>query len=790
MKKIIYLLIFISYSSFSQDYGNNQDVGKLCAAIQANNFTTDSAADNALEQILEVIGASKNFVLQPCSNINNALATSFNGIRYIFYDRDFMNTLNEGNDEGNLFILAHEVGHHINGHTVDWLLHETANKTTLSNRRKQELEADEFAGFILARLGGSISSINEVLVKISSNSDDSFSTHPSRDKRIFAAIKGFNKDSNNNSINNPKESISQKSKNINNEILFVGENSEKRWEGPVLTTPAYSYTDSEPVPDSEDESLYIVSIAESKEPYGVGVMYYPDGDIYKGAYYNGCPNGYGEMTYASGNIYKGQWLNCKKNGKGKIIKPSGVPVVTINGVEEGENHYNSGYSNYESGNYEEAILDFNKALKLEYNLEDIYYYLGNCHYYSSDYKNGIKYLSLSNKTRPFSYSYYLIGIMQFDEKNYEASINSITKSIELYDGDDKKFLSKKHTMRARAKYYKDDDNGALKDLEKAIELNPNDSFTFRFRAKVFNYLENYNAAIQDISKVIELDSESSDYVLRGENYIKLNDYKKAIADFTKAIDMDPNLIVCYNKRGDAKYDLKDYTGALADYTKAIELDPKEANYFKRRGDAKNKLKDYTGALADFTKAKELDPEEAIYLGDRGRAKYNLKDYTGALADYTKAIELDPEEAIYLGDRANAKYNLKDYTGAIKDYTKAIELDPEEAIYLGNRGRAKNELKDYTGAITDFTKAIELDPEEASYFADRARMYYELKKYKLAKKSVTKAIELEPSISFNYMLRAWHNYKLGDLISGCNDIKKAWKLNPDGEYEEIHQLVCN
>jgi len=41
MKKIIYLLIFISYSSFSQDYGNNQDVGKLCAAIQANNFTTE-----------------------------------------------------------------------------------------------------------------------------------------------------------------------------------------------------------------------------------------------------------------------------------------------------------------------------------------------------------------------------------------------------------------------------------------------------------------------------------------------------------------------------------------------------------------------------------------------------------------------------------------------------------------------------------------------------------------------------------------------------------------------------
>ena len=720
MKNLLYLLIFISYSSFSQDYGNNQDVGKLCAAIQANNFTTDSAADNALDQILAVIGASKNFVLQPCSNINNALATSFNGIRYIFYDRDFMNTLNEGNDEGNLFILAHEVGHHINGHTVDWLLYETANKTTLSNRRKQELEADEFAGFILARLGGSISSINEVLVKISSNSDDSFSTHPSRDKRIFAAIKGFNKDSNNNSINNQKESISQKSKNINNEILFVGENSENRWEGPVLTTPATRETRSH-VTDEGTVGVMTTSTQEIKEPYGVGVMYYSDGDIYKGAFYNGCPNGFGEMTYASGEIYKGQWLNCERNGKGKIIKPSGVSVVTINGVEEGENHYNSGISNYKSENYEEAILDFNKALKLEYNLEDVYYYLGQCHYYVSDSKNGIKYLSLSNKIRPFSFSYYLIGIMQFNEENYKATIINVTKSIELDDGDDKKFLSKKYTLRARAKYYKDDDNGALKDLEKAIELNPSDSFIFRFRAKVFNYLENYNGAIQDISKVIELDSKPSDYVLRAKNYIKLNDYNKAILD----------------------------------YSKAIELNPEEDSHYVGRASAKKELKDYSGAIIDYTKAIEINPTESKYYSARGVFKFNLKDYPSAILDFDRAIGLNPKEDFDYNNRAAAKYFLKDYSGAIIDYTKAIGLNPK-----------------------------------AKYFANRARMYYELKNYRKAKENVTKAIELEPSRASNYFLRAWHNYKLGDLISGCKDIKEAWKLNPDGEYEEIHKLVCN
>ena len=115
-------------------------------------------------------------------------------------------------------------------------------------------------------------------------------------------------------------------------------------------------------------------------------------------------------------------------------------------------------------------------------------------------------------------------------------------------------------MRARAKYYKDDDNGALKDLEKAIELNPSDSFIFRFRAQVFNYLENYNGAIQDISKVIELDSKPSDYVLRAKNYIKLNDYNKAILDYSKAIEFNPEEDSHYVGRASAKEELKDYSG--------------------------------------------------------------------------------------------------------------------------------------------------------------------------------------------------------------------------------------
>lgn len=199
MRNLLYILVLlISFSSFGQ---NNKDALRLCSVLQSNSFSSNSAADDALERILGAIGASKRFVLQPCSNTNNAVATSYRGIRYILYDPDFMNTLNYGNNWGNLFILAHEVGHHINGHSLDLVLYATdaVESVSLAQSRQQELEADEFAGFVLAKLGGPISAANEVISKISNNSDDSYSTHPSRSKRLNAVAIGYNKASINNS---------------------------------------------------------------------------------------------------------------------------------------------------------------------------------------------------------------------------------------------------------------------------------------------------------------------------------------------------------------------------------------------------------------------------------------------------------------------------------------------------------------------------------------------------------------------------------------------------------------
>ena len=190
MKKLIIFFFLVVSASYSQ----TSDALKLCVALQ-DNFTSNTEANNAVDKILSVIGTSQKPILQPCSNINNAVAASYKGQRYILYDKDFMESLTVGRNKywSNMFILAHEVGHHINGHSLDIILYQNdvINPKSLSTRRSQELEADEFAGFVLAKLGATFDQTSKVLLNIPKISNDYDSTHPSTDKRIRAVKNGW-----------------------------------------------------------------------------------------------------------------------------------------------------------------------------------------------------------------------------------------------------------------------------------------------------------------------------------------------------------------------------------------------------------------------------------------------------------------------------------------------------------------------------------------------------------------------------------------------------------------------
>ena len=421
MRNLLFTLaLLVSFSSFGQ---NNKDALRLCSVLQSNSFSSNSAAEDALERILGTIGASKRFVLQPCSNTNNAVATSYKGIRYILYDPEFMNSLNYGSNWGNLFILAHEVGHHINGHSLDLVLYaaDAVESVSLSQSRIQELEADEFAGFVLAKLGGPISAANQVISKISNNSDDSYNTHPSRNKRLNAAAKGY-KSANKNSF--------VKKDNLSEEYFYKAVDAYNNFDYPKAT-----------------------------ENINVAIALKGDNDNYHSLKGDICAHN-SEFLTAIESYKKAIDINPNIYWNYSAI---GYMYLFLNERSQEDNLY---YVE-QSESYFLKSIEINSAD----NATD-YYQLGKLYFEQKKLTEAINYLTQSIKIEPTDNAYFFRGLSNgFNKNNYDA-IADFTSAINITDDIVRK--ADYFYFRAIGKNQLGDLSGYCNDLNEANILDPQD----------------------------------------------------------------------------------------------------------------------------------------------------------------------------------------------------------------------------------------------------------------------------------------------------------------------------
>ncbi len=156
--------------------------------IQAGVFNDSTSSVNLpvakemLSEIMNIVGLTPNFELKE-AKVNNIEASISHRKRYILYNPAFINWITDVTKDkwAAIALLAHEVGHHLNGHTI----------RKSGSKPKLELEADEFAGFILYKLGASLEQSQEVMKFIAQTKESR--THPGRNSRMLAIQKGWNK---------------------------------------------------------------------------------------------------------------------------------------------------------------------------------------------------------------------------------------------------------------------------------------------------------------------------------------------------------------------------------------------------------------------------------------------------------------------------------------------------------------------------------------------------------------------------------------------------------------------
>ena len=187
MKQAALLLISVALTSFAFAHpGADSYPGKN---IEDSSSVKTVMMQDMLQQVLGVVGLNGNFELKE-ANVLNIEATISHRKRYILYNPDYISNLSKTTKDkwSVITLLAHEIGHHVNGHTV----RRGGSKPEL------ELEADEFAGFVLQKLGASLRESQNVMFYIAKI--EASRTHPSRNSRLLAIEKGWKKAAGDNAI--------------------------------------------------------------------------------------------------------------------------------------------------------------------------------------------------------------------------------------------------------------------------------------------------------------------------------------------------------------------------------------------------------------------------------------------------------------------------------------------------------------------------------------------------------------------------------------------------------------
>lgn len=142
-------------------------------------FGSNAEAFNVVKRITSAVGLEPNFeVVQ--ANVPNAAAVIRDEKRYVLFSQVFIDQIVRATSTewASWTILAHEIGHHLNGHTLE----------AGGSRPPIELQADRFAGHAVKRLGGSL---NDALACFQQMGAAGSATHPPRSARLEAVSRGW-----------------------------------------------------------------------------------------------------------------------------------------------------------------------------------------------------------------------------------------------------------------------------------------------------------------------------------------------------------------------------------------------------------------------------------------------------------------------------------------------------------------------------------------------------------------------------------------------------------------------
>ena len=277
-------------------------------------------------------------------------------------------------------------------------------------------------------------------------------------------------------------------------------------------------------------------------------------------------------------------------------------------------------------------------------------------------------------------------------------------------------------------------------------------FDFHQMAKLSKQQLDYSGAVKMMNKALELAPDECDYYIeRGHLYLGLEKNKKALEDFKSAMSIDSmdvepwigkSLCHMYNEEldsalmiahisyilaesqyeraragsllGEVFLSKQDELKALEYFSESLQLDTTNNSGYKKAALIAMRQRDFDQAETLLLKALINDSRDLEILINLAYTYNNLEYYRQSLEYCNMALTFDPAEPLARSNRAFAYYQLGETDRALEDINQSIRSDKTNPVAYKYKGEILLAMKEETEkACKCFDKAIDLGYEQVS-----------------------------------------------------------------------------
>lgn len=447
---------------------------------------------------------------------------------------------------------------------------------------------------------------------------------------------------------------------------------------------------------------------------------------------------------------------------------------------------------YNSCQYiDEAITEYQRALETYIDSAEIYFKIGQAHYFKGDLDKAINYLDTAiSKDAKLGKAYYLLAETYTKKARFlDATINA-KKAIKTmpFKNSCAHFLLSSLYNISSSRSFKNFLMSKFEFLLSVLTL-PFDKIALSNVARFLSYIKFYPTLVKGaylvqtnkLNEAVDTYIEALEkapgflplYCLLGDIYRSLGQFEDAITEYKMAIWLDSLNIPAYRHLCSAYEEQGDYDSAVEIYEKLIKIMPNMPDVHSNLANILYVKGDIDGAISHFQTAVTLNPKKqwtSIVNQTLGFVYQESKqDLDAAISSYQSAYLQTPNDIDIYVNLGSAFYDKEDIENALQIYRNALDLDPQNAKIHCNLGFLYWGKGDLDEALKEYELAIEYDDKYDIAYNNMGVIYLDdLGRVKPAIDLFTKSIECNP----NYALA---HFNLARAISITGDKIEAAKL---------------